>query len=502
MNNKEKLNKIVELRNSNDYNRAIEFTEELLLDKQFRYSALLEGAMVHRAKGDLLKSNEMLSQAITEYADATWARIHLGVNLRYQNKIDNSINTLFAAVTNEPNNKYARYELCVSQIAYKSYDEASDQVEKVFQIDPYFDQMYWLGFIVALARKDTSLIIKFLNNYTGDELNKKIFEAVFKLTKNEDLLQEEDLHFIENNAKKIIQKINELIKLEVLSVDFIEKKPVKEPFQSDAKLSYIYQLIFESIEEKRSLSILRIGDGEGAINEYLNINNDDNRKIRAHKILCGADIWATWFGRLLSDESSESMKMLSFNLNESIKNATIVCPPLITKNLNLSYVSYHGCRVARDMCGISESKKYLNPIVSEDLFVETDFFDKLFSPNRVISLITCHPKLADYITTRGVVIKQNIIIPRQESNAKIFNYPFNNELHFIDAFPRVMNSINPDCDLFLVSAGVLGKIYCEQIRKLGGRSFDLGALADAFCGYNTRSSIWKKWNDKPLWKID
>jgi hypothetical protein len=65
-----------------------------------------------------------------------------------------------------------------------------------------------------------------------------------------------------------------------------------------------------------------------------------------------------------------------------------------------------------------------------------------------------------------------------------------------------MNSINPDCDLFLVSAGVLGKIYCEQIRKLGGRSFDLGALADAFCGYNTRSSIWKKWNDKPLWKID
>jgi len=36
---------------------------------------------------------------------------------------------------------------------------------------------------------------------------------------------------------------------------------------------------------------------------------------------------------------------------------------------------------------------------------------------------------------------------------------------------------------------LLGKIYCDRIRELGGIALDIGALADAWVGKNTRGAL-------------
>ena len=38
----------------------------------------------------------------------------------------------------------------------------------------------------------------------------------------------------------------------------------------------------------------------------------------------------------------------------------------------------------------------------------------------------------------------------------------------------------------LVSAGMLGKIYCHWIKQAGGVAIDIGSAADHWCGYATR----------------
>jgi hypothetical protein len=41
-------------------------------------------------------------------------------------------------------------------------------------------------------------------------------------------------------------------------------------------------------------------------------------------------------------------------------------------------------------------------------------------------------------------------------------------------------------ELFLVAGGLLGKIYCDRIKRSGGVAIDIGSLIDAWLGAPTR----------------
>ncbi|SOC48453.1 hypothetical protein SAMN05892877_1704 [Rhizobium subbaraonis] len=58
-----------------------------------------------------------------------------------------------------------------------------------------------------------------------------------------------------------------------------------------------------------------------------------------------------------------------------------------------------------------------------------------------------------------------------------------------DAFKRIMRQmadrVGPG-SLVLVGAGLLGKIFCGEAKRLGGVGIDLGSVIDAWCGLKTR----------------
>ena len=45
--------------------------------------------------------------------------------------------------------------------------------------------------------------------------------------------------------------------------------------------------------------------------------------------------------------------------------------------------------------------------------------------------------------------------------------------------------------LFLVGAGLFGKLYCAEIKRQGGIALDLGSLLDAWAGVGSRSTVYK-----------
>lgn len=57
--------------------------------------------------------------------------------------------------------------------------------------------------------------------------------------------------------------------------------------------------------------------------------------------------------------------------------------------------------------------------------------------------------------------------------------------HFRKHFKKIISFIRKnsnDYDLFLIGAGFLGKIYCDEVKKSGGRAFDVGRLFDFWSG--------------------
>ena len=57
--------------------------------------------------------------------------------------------------------------------------------------------------------------------------------------------------------------------------------------------------------------------------------------------------------------------------------------------------------------------------------------------------------------------------------------------HYLNHYKKIIKLIlhnAKDYDLFLIGAGLLGKIYCDKVKEYGGRAFDSGRLFDLWSG--------------------
>lgn len=105
-----------------------------------------------------------------------------------------------------------------------------------------------------------------------------------------------------------------------------------------------------------------------------------------------------------------------------------------------------------------------------------------------ISVITCYPNLLSTMEKAFAINPgKTILIPPQALN--ISSTPEN--IHYPNRFEEIINSELIDNvengELFLVSAGLLGKYYCSVIKDQGGMAIDIGSLADVWLGQSVRN---------------
>lgn len=110
-------------------------------------------------------------------------------------------------------------------------------------------------------------------------------------------------------------------------------------------------------------------------------------------------------------------------------------------------------------------------------------------PLRRLCWIAPHD-IAPYLSLRFAIATQDrILIPGEAKYSGLFDSRTAVPGTLIEKHEDILISLkgNRRGQVWLVAAGLLGKIYCDRIKKHGGIALDIGSLVDDWMGYATRS---------------
>ncbi len=243
------------------------------------------------------------------------------------------------------------------------------------------------------------------------------------------------------------------------------------------------------IDSAEPFSFIRGSDGEGrfvaATGRHLfpAFAEKDALAILGH-------IWWNWFGQDVGNVPSQELQRLNGMLAAAYRNAGVVG---ITSVGMFEHDDRHfAYRAALDewLVDIDSPEDQLYTEAAYNLFLNRrdPFFEQLFSGQSFIGAISPYDDLAKRLAGRiGASRSQDYVIPgetrlgrEQERSSRGRHFP-----HVFDEVMRTLEVPYPGA-CFIVAGGLLGKIYCERIRQLGGIAIDIGALADGWMGHHTR----------------
>jgi hypothetical protein len=261
----------------------------------------------------------------------------------------------------------------------------------------------------------------------------------------------------------------------------------------------VVDCILDRLNEKRPFSLIRLGDGEGNFLPYPD----------AWSGFAEADRRSTqylWWGECRLDPDDETE--ISSQLCAAIRNADMVGVPDLSRlclgmplpapeSLYRSWHDYRGVLAILDLLDgetATAPGSMFQPaqvITSCNLHVDLEswgLYDRLFGSIGRVSVISCHEALPAKLAERfGLSVSRFVRIPHERKFGEAFGYGDDGD-HYPDAFLRLRRDLVAEPgEVFLVAAGILGKIYCDWIREAGGLALDLGSVVDQWCGFSTRA---------------
>jgi hypothetical protein len=174
----------------------------------------------------------------------------------------------------------------------------------------------------------------------------------------------------------------------------------------------------------------------------------------------------------------ESINEVNDYLVDAIRNADLVgIPPLNSPKYRYAHVSKIGERIAPDATlGTSGIHRYL---------LDSGALEKIMYSVPFLGLVTCRD-IAGYLKS-----KSNINEVKQYWIPEEFKFAVDppSISHYPDRFYELFSLINVPFRgaVFFVGAGVLGKVYCDVIKKKGGIAIDIGSIFDLWAGRSTRA---------------
>lgn len=232
------------------------------------------------------------------------------------------------------------------------------------------------------------------------------------------------------------------------------------------------ELASDSIDKKKSFSFIRVNHCENRLLGYGLSYSQEEAEI-TYKIQFGYKV-----------EASDTF-LISNMLRTALADADAIGLPTLKKTssnkLNILENSTY-FHLQKFNCYLK--KKYTSVTIHYDLGRSLDFKKLLLQASNIYA-ITCRD-LSKIESSLGRKIKA-VKIPAEY----VYSENNENEKHYPDVFIKVLNYIQENIkpgDLVLVGAGILGKIYCNEVKRAGGVAIDLGSLFDAISGINTRGN--------------
>lgn len=217
------------------------------------------------------------------------------------------------------------------------------------------------------------------------------------------------------------------------------------------------------------MSLIRLGDGEGAILGYPKLHSEV--QIR--------QTYQVWFGKTILEH--EQIVDIGTNLKQAISAADIVGMP---REKQYKKSPFYSC--------IPQLLKNEN-LITDDTFFTHAAIHRLLHFALLLRPILGNRRYIGLIGGRDIrgVLKRTFNVQYTDyyevkSEAK---FPNNvSKPHYPDAFYEMKEQrlVKGKGDIFLVGAGIFGKVYCQWIKEQGGIAIDLGAMFDAWSGVKSR----------------
>ncbi len=256
--------------------------------------------------------------------------------------------------------------------------------------------------------------------------------------------------------------------------------------------------IISAVDEGQPFSLVRLGDGEGNLLRYrdsLKPFTDVDRKATQRT-------W--WGGDLLAGEAGEAVEA---EFQDAIRLADVVGIPDLyrvcrssggdkTTALGGNGKNVRGLLATLDFtAGLSPfpDEAAAEPRLLTSCHIHQSLacwglWDLLLPRFGEVSLVTCHRELAEKLNTdHSVEIGEVHLIPSERRYADAFQSKAGRS-HYPEVFHELGGQLREAGKgrVYLVAAGMLGKIYCKWIKEAGGIALDVGSAADYWCGYQTR----------------
>lgn len=229
----------------------------------------------------------------------------------------------------------------------------------------------------------------------------------------------------------------------------------------------LYKHLLIQLHNKKPVSIIRCGDGEGII---LSGHQSDSNYVLQRQL-----------GSVPSKTDSDGIRS---RLIEAYQGADIIGIPV--KNRFLKIPESYWARV-RGLLeeNVSLEGKILTDIDFHAHFLERGYFDKLFKTAQKVFYVSCR-NIQDslFIKYDNLQSVQGYhIAPEMKFTGMYSGTP---HLKDIENVKRWIASQNVRGHLCLFGAGVVGKIYGNWFRDSGGIALDIGSVFDSFAGLRTR----------------
>lgn len=248
----------------------------------------------------------------------------------------------------------------------------------------------------------------------------------------------------------------------------------------------------ERIRAAEPFAWIRLGDGEARF--LLHLHPHLRSAVPAWEADAMArQIWHVWFGQDIGELPPPLLTGLGQRLDAAIRNADLL-GLTSAERLNQDKLHYGFCvSLEAYVAGLlgDYDKRLVSDAGLHTILNESDpFLSSLLNGLDFLGVISPHPELAGRLQRQHVIgsvhhydIPGETRLGRQREHG-------DRGSHFPIVYERIMAELTVPRRgaVFLVAGGLLGKIYCDRIRELGGIALDIGALADAWMGYNSRGT--------------
>jgi hypothetical protein len=253
----------------------------------------------------------------------------------------------------------------------------------------------------------------------------------------------------------------------------------------------VAERIAEALRNRSGFSLIRLGDGEGA---FITLGNVDEVRFKGLYAFNRRDRARVWFLDKV-DANEDPWLSEAKKITHIIADADVIGMPYLNwVEHEYRILSITGIVALTNVLRARRSPKAATctQLIHMDLHNSKLLYELIRSQKR-IGLISCQRELPTRLRDAlGLEDVDYYHVPGEQGHSHLLTPSAVEGNHWPNRYLEIMQVIGSkrlEGKLFLVAAGLLGKLYCDRIKKSGGVAVDVGSLADGWVGSNTRPGM-------------